>query len=250
MVRVGESVLFLRCSKTASALKKTLRRIVLIVSLLGVMTTLAPTVAQANEELVWKKVKAIGGGDGQRCFYRKNADPSRNNVFWTSAGSEIAFVLSSFGIDLPASPNPFSGSLKFASSCNIEAEVKVPQGHFIATLTQTLSYGIVKDAGATGGITSGAFLFQNDIPLNQINLVAPPDQAINDPLFTKTNTQIFDNQTRRVQCGLTAGGPLTTVFKLQLLAAGARPLPLLNLIINVDSADVEYALEPSLQRCP
>lgn len=217
---------------------------------LCLLPLLLPMLASAHDELTWRKVRAVGGGDGQRCFHRADAAPSKNNVFWTSAGSEVAFVLSSFGVNLPASNNPLSGRLKFTSSCNIEAEVVIPQGYFVATLAQTLSYGIVKDAGTTGGVTSGAFLFQNDLPLNQINLLAPPDKALNDPLFTKSNVQIFDEQTRRAQCALTAGAPLVTVFKLQLLAAGARPLPFLSLLINVDSADVHYALEPSLQLCP
>ena len=233
----------------STCLSQSLRNAGFVAWVAPLIMGLLPTGAHAQEELTWRKVRAIGGGDGQRCFYREGAHPAKNNVFWSSAGSEVGFVLSSFGVNLPAATNPLRGALKFSSSCNIEAEVVIPQGYFVATLTQTLSYGVLKDAGTTGGVTTGAFLFQNQVPLNQINLLAPPDRAVNDPLFTKTNVQIFDDQTRRGQCALTAGAPLVTVFKLQLLSAGARPLPFLTLLINVDSADVEYALEPSLLRC-
>lgn len=208
-----------------------------------------PMLGFAQAELEWRKVRAFGGGDGARCVYQELGDPAANNVFWVASGSEVSFVFSVFGVNLPASRNPLRGKLKYTSSCNIEAEVVIPQGHFVATLAQTLSYGVVKDPGTTGGLTTGAFLFQNDVPLNQINLFVPPEAAMNEPLFTKSNVQIFDPRTRQAQCALTEGGPLVTRFKMQLLSAGARPAPFLSMLINVDSADVEYSLEPSLQRC-
>lgn len=213
------------------------------------MALVVPMLGLAQAELEWRKVRAFGGGDGTRCLYEELGDPADNNIFWVASGSEVSFVFSVFGVNLPASRNPLRGKLKYAASCNIEAEVVIPQGHFVATLAQTLTYGVVKDAGTTGGLTTGAFLFQNDVPLNQINLFVPPEAAMNEPLFTKSNVQIFDPGTRQTQCALTAGGPLVTTFKMQLLSAGARPAPFLSMLINVDSADVQYSLAPSLQRC-
>ena len=213
-------------------------------------STLAAAMPAASaDELQWSGVRAFGGGDGKRCRFVEG-DTVGNNVFWTSAGSSVAFVFTTFGIDLPRSRNPLSGRLSFSASCNIEARVTVPQGYYIATLAQTLTYGVLKDAGTTGGVTTGAFLFQNQVPLNQINLALPVDRALNEPLFTRTNNQIFDPNTVRAQCAASAAGPFTTPFKLQLLAAGARPAPFMNLIVNVDSADVEFELSPALRRCP
>lgn len=212
------------------------------------LSTLAVSAASLANELEWNNLRAIGGGNGKRCFFKEG--DSRSNVEMDVSGNNVTFVFDSFGIDLKRKFG--GGPLKYDASCNVEADVTIPQGYYIATLTQSLIVGIRKDPGTTGGLSSNGFLFQTLVPVNQINLPLGPKLELDTPLYDglAPNKQIFDSATIAAQCAATASGPMQTVFKFQLLAAGVRPLPMLRLQVNVDSGDLSYGLQPTLLRCP
>jgi hypothetical protein len=209
------------------------------------LTSLASTQALAFN-LEWRNVRAVGGGDGTRCYYSES-DPGRSNVQFLAFGGDASFVFDSFGINLKRRFG--GGPLKQDSSCNIEADVIIPQGFYVRTLTQNIIVGIKKDKLAAGGLSTNGFLFQRQVPVNQLNWPFPPDSVVDDALASRSNTQVFDQGTISFQCARTAAGPWATQFKFQLLAAAVRPVPLVEFRLNVDAADLNYELRPTLERC-
>jgi hypothetical protein len=194
-----------------------------------------------SQEIEWENIRAIGGGDGERC--------SLENVQATVAGGQVSFLFQKVGIFLAKSSNPFKGRLAYSSSCNVEAEIKIPAGFYINTITQSLTFGAQKDVGPSGGISTNGFLFQTKIPLNQINVVYSPKQQIFNAFEEKQNTQYLGEIGQKIQCEISQNTEFKTKFKLQILAAGAKPAPFMSFIVNVDASDVVYALRPQLFPC-
>lgn len=201
------------------------------------------TSAALGQNVTWEKVKVVGGGDGERC--------NQANVIFVPTGQEANFTLSTFGISMPRKNQIFGGRLSWSASCNLTATVVIPQGFYMRTLTQDLSGSVLKDYGAAGALSSNGFLFQSQVPLNQINIVLKPDEVYDSSngFIEKRNTQIFDLTTVKAQCALTRNQPLRTEFKFQLLAAGARPVQLVNFLMNIASQDVFFRLDSSLGSC-
>ena len=231
-------------------MEKTLQKIAFItesLKALALCSVLAAAPAALAQDLQWNNVRAVGGGDGERC----KLDPATGagNVLFVDNGGQISFIFQTFGINLPKSRNPLSGKLAFSASCNVEADVTIPQGYFVRTLSQSIVGGVLKDPGASGGLSTNAFLFQNQIPINQINMLFKPEEKIFNALVTRENTQVFLPAQAAIMCAATAGGPMRTKFKFQMLAAGAKALPFLNFQVNIDGSDVVYGLESSLESC-
>lgn len=199
-------------------------------------------------DLIWNDVVAQGSGDGVPCRY-KTKNPSRNNVFWSAAGGDLSIILTNWGISLPKIARFTGGKLATSSVCNFTATVTIPQGYYLKTLAQTLVVGVQKDRLTSGGISSNGYLFQTLIPLNQINMVFRPDQAIHNELMHVTNTQIFVEPYISGLCQASRLAPFTTQFKFQLLGGAVRPFPQIGLEANVDGSDVQFGLDSSLERC-
>jgi hypothetical protein len=198
-----------------------------------------------SADLQWKSFKAVGGGDGTACHYRDN-DPN-NNVQIVPNGGVVSFLFNTVGIYL----NSATSALAHSMSCNVEAKVVVPRGYYVDTFGQFISVGVLKDAGTVGGISSNAFLFQKQIPINQLNLPFG-GEAINEPQINKSNTQIFTKDQKRIMCLATAFSPLTTVFKFQVLAVGSRPNTQKMFVTQIDGTDVDVVtlnIAPSIKSC-
>lgn len=199
------------------------------------------------QDLLFENIRAIGGGDGEHC--RLNPSTGEGNVLFVDNGAQVSFIFQSFGINLPRGAQFLRGKLAWSASCNVEADVIIPQGMFVRTFSQSIVGGVLKDPGTTGGISTNAFLFQNQIPLNQINMAFRPEERIFNALVTRENTQIFLPAQQAVMCAASAAGPVRTKFKFQMLAAGAKPAPFLNFVANIDGSDLVYGVESSLESC-
>lgn len=210
---------------------------------------LFPALTAQAEDLVWNSVVATGSGDGTPCRLDPR-NPSQSNVVWSAAGGDLSIILQSWGVSLPKLARFGGGPLTTSTVCNFTATVTIPRGHYLRTLTQTLVVGVIKDKLVTGGISSNGYLFQTLIPLNQINLVFRPDQAINNALMNVTNTQIMADAFIKTFCQASRLAAFTTQFKFQLVGGAARPFPQIGLQANVDGSDVNFGMDSSLERCP
>ncbi|MEN9826082.1 MAG: hypothetical protein RI953_1827 [Pseudomonadota bacterium] len=211
--------------------------------------SLLPAEAARAEDLVWNSVTASGSGDGTPCRLDPN-NPHLDNVVWSAAGGDLSIILTTWGVSLPKLARFGGGKLTTNTVCNFTATVTIPQGYYVRTLTQTLVVGVMKDRLVSGGISSNGYLFQTLVPLNQINLVFRPDQALNNALMNVTNTQIMQPAFNKTFCQASRFAPFTTQFKFQLAGAGVRPFPQLGLQANVDGSDVNFGMDSSLERCP
>ncbi len=217
--------------------------------LLCLSVVLAPSQTSFAAELTWNSVTARGGGDGIPCRLDPN-NPSQNNVVWSAAGGDLSIILTTWGVSLPKLVRFGGGKLTTSSTCDFTATVTIPRGYYLRTLTQTLVVGVMKDKLVSGGISSNGYLFQTLIPLNQINMVFRPDQALNNALMNVTNTQIMANAFIQTFCQASRLTAFTTQFKFQLVGGAVRPFPQLGLQANVDGSDVNFGMDSSLERCP
>lgn len=209
---------------------------------LGMLTT---TTAMA-QELGWQNIRVAGGGSMVGC----TANSISQDIFWNSYAGDISFVFTKLGITLEK--GGFNGfKMSASTSCTVDAWVVIPQGFYVSTIAQTLTGGILKDRGTVAGITSNAFLFTNQIPLNQINVVSAAGQAVDATagLLVRNNTQILDQTSKRIQCATTLTRPLTTNFRLNIAAVATRALPFQRVLINLDASDLSYQLTPTLLPC-
>jgi hypothetical protein len=209
------------------------------------MAVSSPAVA---EDLIWNSVTAHGSGDGTPCRYNPS-NPSQNNIIWTAAGGDLSIILYSWGVSLPKLARFGGGKLTTSSICTFSANVTIPRGYYLKTLSQTLVVGVMKDRLVSGGISSNGFLFQTLIPLNQINMIFRPDQSLSNALLNVSNTQIFVEPYISALCQASRVAPYTTQFKFQLVGGAMRPFPQLGLQANVDGSDVHFGMDSSLERC-
>lgn len=201
------------------------------------------------EDLIWNSITAHGSGDGTPCRFDPST-PERNNVTWSAAGGDLSIILTNWGVSLPKLARWGGGKLTTSSTCSFIASVTIPRGYYLRTLSQTLVIGVMKDRLVSGGISSNGYLFQTLIPLNQINMIFRPDEALNNALLHESNTQIFVEPYITSVCQISRLTAYTTQFKFQLFGAGARPFPQLGLQANVDGSDVQFGMDSSLERCP
>jgi hypothetical protein len=203
----------------------------------------APVTAAFSQDISWEKVKIFGGGHGERC--------NDSNSAFVPTGPEASFLLSTFGINMPKSRGMKLDPQSRNSSCNLEAAITIPQGYYMKTLTQKLSLSVLKDIGATGGISTNGFVFQNQIPVNQINVFLKPEEVYRpeNSVIERTNVQIFSPEVKSIMCAQSAFGPLRTVFKLQLLTTGNRLFTNQGFLLNVGNQDVVFGLSPSIVPC-
>ncbi|NBO39659.1 hypothetical protein EBU99_13865 [bacterium] len=213
------------------------------------LLTLAFTPHAHAEELIWNNVVAYGSGDGSPCRFNPQT-PSQNNVIWTAAGGDLSIILTNWSVSLPKIARLAGGKLTTSSICTFDATVTIPRGYYLKTLSQTLVTGVMKDKLVSGGITSNGFLFQTLIPLNQINMIFRPDQALSNALLNVNNTQIITQPFIQSLCQASRQVSFTTKFRFQLVGVGIRPFPQLGLQANVDGSDVHFGLDSSLERCP
>lgn len=194
--------------------------------------------AYAQQSVVWdvNSPSTIIAGTG--C--QKDLD-----AFASTNGNDLAIVFTNLGVDLPGGGSP---NLADRKSCSVRIPATIAQGLYIGQLTQRVSYGVTKTAGATGSVAVRSTFFGFNVSPYTVSL--PYGSAVNNPLLVNSRVDNFLVQTPndwyRGWCGRTAP---RGIYSANLVVSGQKSNSLEDLIMFVDGLDLKYEVVASLVRC-
>ena len=148
------------------------------------MAVLAGAQAYAQQSVVWDvdSPQTIIAGTG--C--QKDVD-----AFASANGNDVAVVFTRLGVDLPGGGSP---ALADRKNCAVRIPAMIAPGYYIGTLTQRLSYGVIKTAGSSGSVATRSSFFGFNVSPYTVNL--PFGYAANQPLLTNQREDQFLVRTR------------------------------------------------------
>ena len=187
------------------------------------------TVASSAEALT--RAPAVEGWQELR-FHGRGCD-AQFPASSTSNGGDAAF-LPGMGVDL-------APRHRAHLSCRLGANLEVPKGQYVKSLSYALSYGAVKAEGAHFRIVSDFSLRVAD-GSGEIEIASPASVALEEPLDIRTVVR-DTSASQRHFCGRRTASRVRFDNPIHLDAhAGANG----NVVISVDAVDVHAELAP----CP
>lgn len=205
-------------------------------AVIGIVTSMLaatmPAAAQnfGGQTIHWDTDNAVLGGSG--C--RKDVD-----AFIMEAGNDVSIVFSNLGVELADQYAP----LQARKSCLARIGARIANGYYVGTLSQNVSFGIVKspNSEATIGVRSN-FAGYNLPPLN---VKVGRNRRASGEIETASREDDFIVMGRR-WCGRNI--PVT--YQAQLTAAGSRASIYDSVISQIDGLDVRFEATAGLFVCP
>jgi hypothetical protein len=195
--------------------------------------------AYAQQSVVWdvNSPQTIIAGTG--C--QKDVD-----AFASANGNDLAVVFTRLGVDSPGG----SGSpLAERKNCTVRVPATIAPGVYIGTLTQRVSYGVIKTSGSTGSLATRSQFFGFNVSPQSVNL--PYGQSVNQPLATTSRVDQFYVHTQpdwvRGWCSSTRAP--RGLYQANLAVQGQKTSAMEDLILFVDGLDLKYEVGASLVRC-
>lgn len=215
------------------------------------MALMTAQIAIAND-LEWTFVGAKSRGNGPGC--------DTKSVLMTSAGNDVAVVMTKMNINMPAGQLPRVRSQW--GTCYIYMNVKIPQGYTITNSKTSLVGGLIKDSGVSGyvDIVSGINYRNYSLirwipglspigPVTHIFRNLKSNEDLNEPLFEMTKDATFNKAQKNRICRLTANRPVELGYYIQISAAATRNSSQRSAIINLDNLDGHLNLAASAEAC-
>ncbi len=207
----------------------TIRTMLACTALAGISV---PAYAQdlGGQTIYWDATNAVLGGTG--C--RKDVD-----AFVMEAGNDISIVFSNLGIELADQYAP----MQARKSCLARINARVANGYYIGTLTQNVSFGVVKtlNSEATIGVRSNFGGYN----LQPLNVVFGRNRRASGEIQTASRQDDFIVQGRGY-----CGRKFPVSYQAQLTAAASRASMQDSVISQIDGLDVRFEATAGLFMCP
>jgi hypothetical protein len=215
----------------------------------ALITSALSSIAMADgATIIWDANRAISGGSKRIGRSAEQVCIKDVNTFFIDAGNTLSVLLTDLGVALPAGDDALTGR----ANCRIVVPVEVARGKFLADLTQTVTYGVVKGAGATARVSANSSFFGHPLPVLSRGYSWGP--IVNSPLEQVSRTDTF-----RVNTPSAAGWIRSWCFGRQ-----PRGIYTSNLAVGVekdsfydeaqlaiDGLDVKFEVRPgALTFCP
>jgi hypothetical protein len=208
-------------------------------TVLGVCFMLVGSLAYGQQSVIWdvNSPQTIIAGTGcQKDF----------DAFAASNGNDLAVVFTRLGVDLPGGGSPVLADRK---NCSVRVPATIAPGVYIGTLTQRLSYGVIKTSGSSGSIATRSSFFGFNVSPYTVNL--PYGYAANQPLLTNQRVDQFLVRTTpdwiRGWCSSTRAP--RGFYQANMAVQGQKSNAREDLIMFVDGLDLKYEVGASLVRC-
>jgi len=170
------------------------------------------------------------------------------NTFFVDAGNTLSVLLTDLGVALPSGDMALTGR----ANCRIVVPVQVARGLYLADLTQTVTYGVIKGAGATARVSANSSFFGHPLPVLSRGYGWGP--IVNSPLEQISRTDTFQVNTPAFQ----------TWFRTWCLGRQPKGIYNSNLAVGIeknnmydeaqlaiDGLDVKFEVRPgALSFCP
>jgi hypothetical protein len=141
--------------------------------------------AFAQSTIVWDTARAISGGSKQVGATSQQVCIKDVNTFFVDAGNTLSVLLTDLGVALPSGDQSLTGR----ANCRIVVPVQVARGLYLADLTQTITFGVVKGSGATARVSANSSFFGYSLPLLSRGYNWGP--IVNRPLEQISRTDTF-----------------------------------------------------------
>lgn len=191
-----------------------------------------PVYAQdfGGQTIYWDTTNAILGGTGCK---------KDENAFVMEAGNDVSIVFSGLGVELADQYAP----MQARKSCLARIRARVANGYYVGTLTQNVSFGVVKSTNseATIGVKSN-FAGYN---LPALNVTLGRNRRANGEIQTASRQDDFIVHGRGW-----CGRRIPVTYQAQLTAAGSRATIYDSVISQVDGLDVRFEATAGIFMCP
>ena len=206
----------------------------LIIAAAAIPVTLAAAsgTAQAqSNELVWRPELAVANGSGCR-LQNGIGDP-----LVVAFGNTVSVLFHQMGVDLPAGgPDPRLADIK---NCSVRIPVTIPQGYYLAELTQTLTYGVNKTGGSSGRITTLDSLLDSSVGSLSVSI---PRGSIQQPALTESKTRYL----RIEACGASSRSGF---YRTDVATSGQRDSTRETFILAAEGTDLHYDILCRTRSC-
>ena len=203
------------------------------------MAMLSGAAAYAQQSVEWDVNSPSTIISGTGC--QKDVD-----AFASSNGNDLAVVFTRLGVDLPGGG---SSVLAQRKNCVVRIPATIAPGIYIGQVTQRLSYGVTKTAGATVSLATRSTFFGFGVSPHTVSL--PYGSSVNQPLLTTARVDNFNVRTTpswfsgwcsrsRAPRGL---------YQANIAVSGQKSNSTEDLIAFVDGLDLKYEVAASLVRC-
>jgi hypothetical protein len=168
------------------------------------------------------------------------------DAFASTNGNDLAIVFTQLGVNLPAGGSP---ALADRKNCTVRVPATIAPGVYIGTLTQRISYGVIKTSGATGSVAVRSTFFGFNVSPHAVSL--PYGTAVNNPLATTSRVDDFKVQTTPswVSGWCTANRAPKGLYQSNLAVTGQKASGADDLIMFVDGLDLKYEVATALVKC-
>jgi hypothetical protein len=195
--------------------------------------------AYAQQSVVWdvNSPQTIIAGTG--C--QKDVD-----AFASANGNDLAVVFTRLGVDLPGGA---SRTLADRKNCSVRVPAAIAPGVYIGTLTQRISYGVIKTAKSSGSLATRSSFFGFGVSPHTVNL--PFGYAANQPLLTNQRVDQFYVHTQPdwVRGWCSPSRAPRGFYQANIAVQGQKSTAQEDLIMFVDGLDLKYEVGAALVRC-
>jgi hypothetical protein len=199
--------------------------------------------------------------NGSACIKGDMNNPSATpnaNAWVISAGSDFAVVFDELGGSLPGlepvdpatitvGPPAPRAPLGFRTNCSIRVPVELPKGFYLSDLSQTITYGILKDKKAEAKVSVSTSFFSN--PITPLTITAPWNVEVNEPMKTASRADTFLVTTPPSRSACRGTGTFHGLYKAEFAITGRRESDTNNLIVKIDGLDLRWDVVASLWDC-
>lgn len=184
----------------------------------------------AQQVVQWDADRAILAGTG--C--QKDID-----AFILEAGNDVSVIFSNLGVDLSDQFAPMAAR----KSCLARIPARVSNGYYIGTLTQAVSFGVIKsrNSQATVGVNSTFAGYR----LPALNVTVGRGRIANGEIEQASRSDDFLVHGRGF-----CRRNIPVMYQAQLTVAGQRGSHLESVITQVDGLDVRFEATAGYFICP
>jgi hypothetical protein len=219
----------------------------MLVKSVAVLAATASTAAFAQQIINWNTAGAIVGGskvtDGvneQICF-------KDSSTFLVEAGNQLSVILTDLGVALPSGSSSRTGR----ATCDVAVPVTVRKGQYLADLTQTMTYGIVKTSNTSAAVSGRTRFFGYPLPTFGASY-GSGSQNIPFASTGRTDTFLVNTPIWSTWFGIWCSGANPSgLYQAKLAVSGLKNGINEDLTAGIDGLDVKFQIRPgSFTVCP
>jgi hypothetical protein len=219
----------------------------MLVKSVAVLATVASASAFGQQIINWDTNAAISGGSKVTDGISEQICIKDASTFLVEAGNQLSVILTDLGVSLPAGTVSRTGR----ATCDISVPVNVRKGQYLADLTQTMTYGIVKTSNSSAAVSGRTRFFGYPLPTFGASYGAG-SQNIPFASAGRTDTFLVNTPIWSTWYGIWClGNTPRGLYQAKLAVSGLKNGINEDVTAGIDGLDVKFQIRPgSFTVCP